>query len=44
MDNSDTSLLLSLKHTQPTIRVSAMEHLMAVIASGQVGQDTSLPV
>lgn len=35
MDNSDTSLLLSLKHTQPTIRVSAMEHLMGVIASGQ---------
>lgn len=42
MDNSDTSLLLSLKHTQPTIRVSAMEHLMGVVTSGQVGQETSL--
>lgn len=40
MDNSDTSLLLSLKHTQPTIRVSAMEHLMGVITSGEVGHDT----
>lgn len=42
MDNSDTSLLLSLKHTQSTIRVSAMEHLMGVITSGQVGQNTLL--
>lgn len=43
MDNSDTSLLLSLKHTQPTLRVSALEHLLGVITSGQVAQDTPLP-
>uniref|UniRef100_A0A671WLT3 HEAT repeat-containing protein 1 n=1 Tax=Sparus aurata TaxID=8175 RepID=A0A671WLT3_SPAAU len=33
--DSDTSLLLSLKHPQPSVRVSAVEHLMGIITSGQ---------
>uniref|UniRef100_A0A8D0CS34 HEAT repeat-containing protein 1 n=1 Tax=Sander lucioperca TaxID=283035 RepID=A0A8D0CS34_SANLU len=36
MGDSDTSLLLSLKHPQPSVRVSALEHLMDATASGQV--------
>ncbi|XP_026170562.1 HEAT repeat-containing protein 1 isoform X2 [Mastacembelus armatus] len=35
LGNSDTSLLLSLKHPQPSVRVSAMEHLMDITTSGQ---------
>ncbi|XP_070707428.1 HEAT repeat-containing protein 1 [Pempheris klunzingeri] len=35
VDDSDTSLLLSLKHPQPSVRVSAVEHLMGIITSGQ---------
>nr|XP_046233291.1 HEAT repeat-containing protein 1 isoform X2 [Scatophagus argus] len=35
MGDSDTSLILSLKHPQPSVRVSAVEHLMGVITSGQ---------
>uniref|UniRef100_I3KSE2 HEAT repeat-containing protein 1 n=1 Tax=Oreochromis niloticus TaxID=8128 RepID=I3KSE2_ORENI len=35
LGDSDTSLLLSLKHPQPSVRVSAMEHLKDVIAAGQ---------
>ncbi|XP_035853129.1 HEAT repeat-containing protein 1 isoform X1 [Sander lucioperca] len=35
MGDSDTSLLLSLKHPQPSVRVSALEHLMDATASGQ---------
>ncbi|XP_074520190.1 HEAT repeat-containing protein 1 [Halichoeres trimaculatus] len=33
--DSDTSLLLSLKHPQPSVRVSALDHLMGVLSSGQ---------
>uniref|UniRef100_H3BVV8 HEAT repeat-containing protein 1 n=1 Tax=Tetraodon nigroviridis TaxID=99883 RepID=H3BVV8_TETNG len=33
--DSDTSLLLSLKHPQPSIRVSAVEHLMSIITNEQ---------
>ncbi|XP_070782715.1 HEAT repeat-containing protein 1 [Enoplosus armatus] len=35
MGDSHTSLLLSLKHPQPSVRVSAVEHLMGLITSGQ---------
>ncbi|XP_068585412.1 HEAT repeat-containing protein 1 [Cebidichthys violaceus] len=35
MGDSDTSLLLSLKHPQPSVRVSALDHLMDVITSTQ---------
>ncbi|KAM6964387.1 LOW QUALITY PROTEIN: HEAT repeat-containing protein 1 [Tautogolabrus adspersus] len=35
MGDSDTSLLLSLKHPQPSVRVSAVEHLMSIITAGQ---------
>ncbi|XP_077357877.1 HEAT repeat-containing protein 1 isoform X2 [Festucalex cinctus] len=34
--DSDTSLLLSLKHPQPSLRVSALEHLRNLVASGQL--------
>ncbi|XP_077406288.1 HEAT repeat-containing protein 1 isoform X2 [Vanacampus margaritifer] len=34
--DSDTSLLLSLKHPQPSLRVSALEHLRGLVASGQL--------
>lgn len=44
MDDSDTSLLLSLKHPQPSIRVSAVEHLKSIITSEQVWQEASLLV
>ncbi|XP_034534761.1 HEAT repeat-containing protein 1 isoform X2 [Notolabrus celidotus] len=36
MGDSDTSLLLSLKHPQPSVRVSAVDHLMGIISSGQL--------
>uniref|UniRef100_A0AAQ5ZYX5 HEAT repeat-containing protein 1 n=1 Tax=Amphiprion ocellaris TaxID=80972 RepID=A0AAQ5ZYX5_AMPOC len=35
LGDSDTSLLLSLKHPQPSVRVSAVEHLMDIVTSGQ---------
>uniref|UniRef100_A0A1A8RMW0 HEAT repeat-containing protein 1 n=2 Tax=Nothobranchius rachovii TaxID=451742 RepID=A0A1A8RMW0_9TELE len=35
LDDSDTSLLLSLKHPQPSVRVSAVEHLMGIISSSE---------
>ncbi|XP_034426314.1 HEAT repeat-containing protein 1 isoform X1 [Hippoglossus hippoglossus] len=35
LGDSDTSLLLSLKHPLPSVRVSAVEHLMSIITSGQ---------
>ncbi|KAF3704004.1 HEAT repeat-containing protein 1 Protein BAP28 [Channa argus] len=35
LGDSDTSLLLSLKHPQPLVRVSAVKHLMGIITSGQ---------
>lgn len=44
MGDSDTSLLLSLKHPQPSVRVSAVEHLMSIITNEQVWQEASLPV
>ncbi|XP_017294030.1 HEAT repeat-containing protein 1 isoform X2 [Kryptolebias marmoratus] len=39
LGDSDTSLLLSLKHPQPSVRVSAVEHLMGLISSGQQSLD-----
>lgn len=36
LGNSETSLLLSLKHPQPSVRVSAVEHLKDVVTSGEV--------
>uniref|UniRef100_A0A1A7WTQ1 HEAT repeat-containing protein 1 n=2 Tax=Iconisemion striatum TaxID=60296 RepID=A0A1A7WTQ1_9TELE len=39
LDDSDTSLLLSLKHPQPSVRVSAVEHLMGIISSSQQSLD-----
>ncbi|CAJ1081349.1 HEAT repeat-containing protein 1 isoform X2 [Xyrichtys novacula] len=36
LGDSDTSLLLSLKHPQPSLRLSAVEHLMGVMTSGQL--------
>lgn len=44
MGDSDTSLLLSLKHPQPSIRVSAVEQLMSIITDEQVWCEASLPV
>ncbi|KAM9336216.1 HEAT repeat-containing protein 1 [Symphorus nematophorus] len=35
LGDSDTSLLLSLKHPQPSVRVSAVEHLMGLITCEQ---------
>ncbi|XP_035467973.1 HEAT repeat-containing protein 1 [Scophthalmus maximus] len=35
LGDSDTSLLLSLKHPQPSVRVSAVNHLMSLVTSGQ---------
>ncbi|XP_053197120.1 HEAT repeat-containing protein 1-like [Scomber japonicus] len=35
LGESDTSLLLSLKHPQTSVRVSAVDQLMSIIASGQ---------
>uniref|UniRef100_A0A3P8SR54 HEAT repeat-containing protein 1 n=1 Tax=Amphiprion percula TaxID=161767 RepID=A0A3P8SR54_AMPPE len=39
LGDSDTSLLLSLKHPQPSVRVSAVEHLMDIVTSGQQSLD-----
>ncbi|XP_062234895.1 HEAT repeat-containing protein 1 isoform X2 [Platichthys flesus] len=39
LGDSDTSLLLSLKHPVPSVRVSAVEHLMSIITSGQKSLD-----
>ncbi|XP_075313779.1 HEAT repeat-containing protein 1 [Odontesthes bonariensis] len=39
LGDSDASLLLCLKHPQPSVRVSAVEHLMDVIAAGQQSLD-----
>uniref|UniRef100_A0A3Q1EQT7 HEAT repeat-containing protein 1 n=1 Tax=Acanthochromis polyacanthus TaxID=80966 RepID=A0A3Q1EQT7_9TELE len=35
LGDSNTSLLLSLKHPQPSVRLSAVEHLMDIVTSGQ---------
>ncbi|KAG7470408.1 HEAT repeat-containing 1 [Solea senegalensis] len=35
VDDMDTSLFLSLKHPLPSVRVSAVEHLMGVVSSQQ---------
>ncbi|XP_007565302.1 HEAT repeat-containing protein 1 [Poecilia formosa] len=35
LEDSDTSLLLSLKHPQPSVRVAAMDHLMSIVTSEQ---------
>ncbi|XP_054622687.1 HEAT repeat-containing protein 1 [Dunckerocampus dactyliophorus] len=34
--DSDTSLLLSLKHPQASLRISALQHLKSIVASGQL--------
>uniref|UniRef100_A0A3Q0SAU3 HEAT repeat-containing protein 1 n=1 Tax=Amphilophus citrinellus TaxID=61819 RepID=A0A3Q0SAU3_AMPCI len=39
LGNSETSLLLSLKHPQPSVRVSAVEHLKDVIITEQQSLD-----
>uniref|UniRef100_A0A3Q1INU8 HEAT repeat-containing protein 1 n=1 Tax=Anabas testudineus TaxID=64144 RepID=A0A3Q1INU8_ANATE len=39
LGDSDTSLLLSLNHPQPSVRVSAVEHLMSIITSAQQSLD-----
>ncbi|XP_041671630.1 HEAT repeat-containing protein 1 isoform X1 [Cheilinus undulatus] len=39
LGDSDTSLVLGLKHPQPSVRVSAVEHLMSIISSGQQSLD-----
>lgn len=44
MGDSDTSLLLSLKHPQPSVRLSAVEQLMSIITDEQVWHEASLPV
>uniref|UniRef100_A0A8C2XRT4 HEAT repeat-containing protein 1 n=1 Tax=Cyclopterus lumpus TaxID=8103 RepID=A0A8C2XRT4_CYCLU len=36
LGDSDTSLLLSLKHPQPSVRVSALEHLVVPVSPGDV--------
>ncbi|XP_029933931.1 HEAT repeat-containing protein 1 isoform X2 [Myripristis murdjan] len=41
LGNSDTSLLLSLKHPLPSVRSLAVEHLMGIITSGQESLDES---
>ncbi|XP_040922730.1 HEAT repeat-containing protein 1 isoform X2 [Toxotes jaculatrix] len=38
LGDSDTSLLLSLKHPQPSVRVAAVDHLMGIVTCGQVRQ------
>ncbi|XP_043958197.1 HEAT repeat-containing protein 1 [Gambusia affinis] len=35
LDDLDTSLLLSLKHPQPSVRVAAVDHLMSIVTSEQ---------
>uniref|UniRef100_A0A667YWZ5 HEAT repeat-containing protein 1 n=1 Tax=Myripristis murdjan TaxID=586833 RepID=A0A667YWZ5_9TELE len=44
LGNSDTSLLLSLKHPLPSVRSLAVEHLMGIITSGQVRHKTTFSV
>lgn len=39
LGDSDTSLLLSLKHPQPSVRLSAVEHLMNIVTSKQQNLD-----
>ncbi|XP_054899068.1 HEAT repeat-containing protein 1 isoform X2 [Poeciliopsis prolifica] len=39
LEDSDTSLLLSLKHPQPSVRVAALDHLMSIITSDQQSLD-----
>ncbi|KAJ7987637.1 hypothetical protein DPEC_G00328550 [Dallia pectoralis] len=39
LGDSDTSLVLSLKHPLPSVRRMALEHLMGVVTSGQEGLD-----
>lgn len=41
LGNSDTSLLLSLKHPQPSVRISALEHLMNIVISAEHNLDES---
>nr|XP_046212601.1 HEAT repeat-containing protein 1 isoform X1 [Oncorhynchus gorbuscha]XP_046212602.1 HEAT repeat-containing protein 1 isoform X1 [Oncorhynchus gorbuscha] len=39
LGDSDTSLVLSLKHPLPSVRHMAVEHLMGIVTSGQGGFD-----
>ncbi|KAM4623532.1 HEAT repeat-containing protein 1 [Polymixia lowei] len=39
LGDSDTSLLLSLKHPLPLVRNMAVEHLMSILTSGEVNLD-----
>ncbi|XP_055746724.1 HEAT repeat-containing protein 1 isoform X1 [Salvelinus fontinalis] len=39
LGDSDTSLMLSLKHPLPSVRHMAVEHLMGIVTSGQGGFD-----
>uniref|UniRef100_A0A4W5MB00 HEAT repeat-containing protein 1 n=1 Tax=Hucho hucho TaxID=62062 RepID=A0A4W5MB00_9TELE len=39
LGDSDTSLVLSLKHPLPSVRHMAVEHLMSIVTSGQGGFD-----
>uniref|UniRef100_A0A8C7D4I0 HEAT repeat-containing protein 1 n=1 Tax=Oncorhynchus kisutch TaxID=8019 RepID=A0A8C7D4I0_ONCKI len=39
LGDSDTSLVLSLKHPLPSVRQMAVEHLMGIVTSGQGGFD-----
>ncbi|NWH61929.1 HEAT1 protein, partial [Geococcyx californianus] len=41
LEDSDTSLLLSLNHPQPTVRVLALQHLKDVIETSKEGFDQS---
>ncbi|NXU49691.1 HEAT1 protein, partial [Turnix velox] len=41
LEDSDTSLLLSLNHPQPAVRVLALQHLNDVIATSKEGFDQS---
>ncbi|CAL8284634.1 unnamed protein product [Merluccius merluccius] len=41
LGDSDTSLLLSLKHPLPAVRNQAMEHLTSLLSSGQENLDES---
>lgn len=36
LGDSEASLVLSLKHPRASVRVSAVEHLMGLLTSGQV--------
>uniref|UniRef100_A0A8D0HKG9 HEAT repeat-containing protein 1 n=1 Tax=Sphenodon punctatus TaxID=8508 RepID=A0A8D0HKG9_SPHPU len=41
LQDSDTSLLLSLNHPQPAVRVLAVQHLKEIIGTSKVGFDES---